>query len=209
MATLLCSGFALGLAACAAAPEPVRQPPPEPEPERAAVRPPLREIAPPTGGGPSVDPPIVGYDAGRIRGEVERHVAARLGSEALRLALGARSSIMVTHHQGMPQPVQNADGSWGYAPPGANAAFRSASGWTGWSGTAPRPVAPGRAAEIDRILADRAFWAEADHVPPTCTDSGARRMVVRHAGRTAVRQQGCGGSGLTGRLWELVFGGPG
>ncbi|HZF95887.1 MAG TPA: hypothetical protein VEZ20_13565 [Allosphingosinicella sp.] len=150
-----------------------------------------------------------GFDREEVRREVESHVAARLGGEAARLAAGASTSVMVTHHQGFPRPIQNPDGSVGYEPPGANAFVRGPAGWTGWAGAAQRPVAAARAAEIDRILADPRFWAEPDHVPPACTDAGARRLVVRHAGRTAVRQQGCGGQGLTGRLWELVFGGPG
>ena len=156
-----------------------------------------------------LDPPIAGYQPDRIREEVERNVAERLGAEALRLAASAATSIMVSHHQGLPRPVQNPDGSWGYDPPGANAMVLGSAGWIGWSGQAQRPVAAARAAEIDRIFADPRFWAEPDYVRPTCTDAGARRMVIRHRGRTAVRQQSCAGRGLTNRLWELVYGGPG
>jgi hypothetical protein len=187
------------LAACAAAPRPAEpaqiSPPVEPPPE------PVRTSR--------LDPPIVGYNAALIRAEAERNVGDRLGQHALRLATSSATSIMVTHHQGLPRPVQNPDGSWGYEPPGANAVIRTPAGWTGWTGRTQRPVAAARAAEIDRILADPRFWAEPNYVAPTCTDAGARRMVVRHAGRTVVRQQSCGGTGLTGRLWELVFAGPG
>lgn len=154
------------------------------------------------------EPAIPGFDAAAIRAAVETDAAARLGADAARLAAAAPSSIVVTHHQGLPRPVQNADGSWGYDPPGANAVMRTAAGWTGWAGTERRPVSPAKAAEIERILADASFWAEPDVIPPTCTDAGARRLVVRHRGRTIVRQQSCGGVGLTGRLWELVYGGP-
>lgn len=160
-------------------------------------------------GPPPVDPPFAGYSAAAVRDSVERLVAWRFGEEALRLARSAPSSILVTHHQGLPRPVRQPDGSWGYEPPGVNAIVRGGAGWSGWSGRTPRAVAAARAAEIDRILADPAFWAEPDHVAPTCTDAGARRMVVRHRGRTAVRQQGCGGQGITNRLWELAFGAPG
>jgi hypothetical protein len=160
-------------------------------------------------GPPPVDPPYSGFNPTAIRDSVARLVAWRLGDEALRLAQSAPSAIMTTHHQGLPRPVQNPDGSWGYDPPGANALVRAPAGWTGWAGSERRPVSAAKAAEIDRILADPAFWAEADNVPPTCTDAGARRLVVRHGGRTAVRQQSCGGVGLTGRLWELTHGGPG
>jgi len=158
---------------------------------------------------PPLEPGIAGFSADHVREWTARHVEYRLGPEALRLASSAATSVMVTHHQGLPRPVQNPDGSWGYEPPGANAMVRGPAGWTGWAGEESRAVAPARAAEIDRILADPAFWAEPDFVPPTCTDAGARRLIVRHRGRTAARQQGCGGTGLTGRLWELVYGGPG
>lgn len=156
-----------------------------------------------------LDPPMASFDGAAVRAEVEADVAARLGAEAVRLAAAAPSSILVTHHQGLPRPVRNADGSWGYEPPGANAMIRTTAGWRGWAGTESRAVSPAKAAEIERIFAEASFWAEPEVVPPTCTDAGARRMVLRHAGRVTVRQQSCGGVGLTGRLWELVYSGPG
>jgi hypothetical protein len=117
---------------------------------------------------------------------------------------------MVVNHEGLPRPpVQQPDGSWRHPPPPANAVVRTSTGWIGWSGPRRQPVSAARAAELDRILADAAFWAEAPYHPPDCTDAGAQRMVVRHAGRTAVRHQSCSGSGLTRRLFELAFGGPG
>ena len=151
-----------------------------------------------------------GFLADNVRVEVERDVGRRLGADAVRRLAAAGSSIMVTHHEGLPRPpVRQPDGSWAFEGPGANAVVRGERGWTGWAARETRPVLAARAAEIDGILADPAFWREPDHVAPTCTDAGARRLVVRHTGRIAVRQQSCGGVGLTGRLWELVFGGPG
>lgn len=200
--------FLLLAAGCTAAPAPEAFPPAEPEPARpAAQQPPVTAERPL--GPPPVDPPFSGFSAAAIRDSVERMVAWRFGNEALRLAQAAPSSIMATSHQGLPRPVQNPDGSWGYDPPGVDAMIRGPGGWTGWAGAERVPVAAAKAAEIDRILADRAFWAEPDHVPPTCTDAGARRLVIRHQGRVTVRQQSCGSSGLTGRLWQLALGGPG
>ncbi|HEX9933501.1 MAG TPA: hypothetical protein VGB08_11720 [Allosphingosinicella sp.] len=200
----------LAAAGCTAAPAPEAAPPPELEPEPERPLPQQRPVTPDRPRGPPpVDPPFSGFSPPAIRDSVEWLVAWRLGEEALRLARAAPTSIMVTSHQGLPRPVQNPDGSWGYEPPGANAMVRGSGGWTGWVGTERRPVSVGRAAEIDRILADRAFWTEPDEVPPTCTDAGARRLVIRHQGRLTVRQQSCGSTGLTGRLWELVYGGPG
>lgn len=157
---------------------------------------------------PALDLPMAGFNAAAVGEAVEADASARLGAEAVRLAAAAPASILVTHHQGLPRPVQNADGSWGYEPPGANAMIRGSAGWTGWVGSERRAVSAGKAAEIDRILTDPVFWAEQAYLPPTCTDAGARRLVVRHAGRLTVRQQACGGAGLTGRLWELVYSGP-
>jgi hypothetical protein len=189
---------------CAAvpAPAPEASPPQETTTERPVTADRPR-------GPPPVDPPFSGFSPAAIRDSVERLVAWRLGDDALRLAQGSATSIMATSHQGLPRPVQNPDGSWGYEPPGANAMVRTSTAWIGWAGSERRPVAAQRALEIDRILADRAFWAEPDHVAPTCTDAGARRLVIRHQGRLTVRQQSCGSSGLTGRLWELVHSGPG
>jgi hypothetical protein len=198
-------------AGCTASP-PVREAVQEPDAARpAAARPDaaVPRAGPQPAGAGRPDTPIAGFDARRVREEVAGHVAARLGGDAARLAAAAATSVMATHHQGFPRPIQYADGTFGYEAPGANAVVKGTAGWAGWSASAERPVAAARGTEIDRILADPAFWAEPDHVPPTCTDAGARRLVVRHAGRIAVRQQSCGGEGLTGRLWELAFGAPG
>jgi len=195
------------LGACAPKPAPAPEPPAQPAQAEPAE--PAEPAVPPRRAPPPMEPGMSGFNADHVREWTERYVDYRLGPEALQLARSAATSIMATHHQGLPRPVQNADGSWGYEPPGANAMVRGPAGWTGWAGAERRAVAAAKAAEIDRILADRAFWAELDHVPPTCTDAGARRLVIRHAGRITVRQQSCGGVGLTGRLWELVYGGPG
>lgn len=196
----------LSAAACVA--RPVPEPSPSAEPSRAEPAQP-RPADPPRRQPPPLETGMSGFNADHVREWTERHVEYRLGPEALQDARSAATSIMATHHQGLPRPVQNPDGSWGYEPPGANAMVRTSTGWSGWSGAERRAVAAARAAEIDRILADRAFWAEPDYVPPTCTDAGARRLVIRHAGRTTARQQSCSGQGLTNRLWELVYGGPG
>lgn len=155
-------------------------------------------------------PPAAGFDAEGIAALVEQNVGERLGSEVLATARSARSSVMVLYHEGLPRPpVQQPDGSWRHPPPPANALVRTGAGWVGWSGARQQPVTAAKAVELDRILADPAFWAEAAYHPPDCTDAGAQRMVVRQAGRRAVRHQSCSGSGLTRRLFELTFGGPG
>ena len=89
----------------------------------------------------------------------------------------------------------------------ANALVRTGGGWSGWKSGAPNPLGAAAAVEIERILADPAFWREEDFVRPTCTDAGARRLFVRRGAHQTVRQQSCGGVGLTGRLFDLVLAG--
>ena len=148
-----------------------------------------------------------GFDPARVEAEVKRDVEARLGREAVAATLAAPASVMVTFHQGLPRPIQRPDGSFGYEGPGAGAAHRTSQGWVGWSGGSRRLLPAAASAELDSILAGQAFWGEPDFVRPGCTDAGARRMVVRHVARRTVRQQSCGGIGLTGRLFDLVFAG--
>ena len=149
-----------------------------------------------------------GFDAAQIAREVECHVEARLGSAPVAELRSAGSALMATYHAGLPRPVQRPDGSWTYEGPMANALLVAAGTWRGWKSGRAQPLAPAAAAEVDRILADPAFWREEAYVRPTCTDAGARRLVVRHGARRAVRQQSCGGRGLTGRLFDIVLAGP-
>ena len=190
----------LAATACtAAAPEatpPVEEPAHKPAAERT------------TGFDPGREPPIAGFNADHVREWVRRHVAARLGPDAVRIAEAAEASVMATFIQGLPRPIQNADGSWGYEPPATNALVRERGGWLGWTGRERTTVSAAKAAEIERILADPAFWRERDYVAPSCTDAGAMRLVVRYRGRSVARQQSCSPVGLTGRLWRLVLEGP-
>lgn len=170
---------------------------PPPVPTTAAVQPRLRAQV-----------PIVGFNKEAIRSEVEKDVGDVLGGEAVQLAKTASSSIMVTLHQGLPRPIQRANGSWTYEGPSAAVAIRTAQGWMAWRKEGHLPLSVAASEEIDRILADPEFRREPAYVEPTCTDAGAQRLVLRHLGRESVRQQSCGGSGLTYRLFRLVLDTP-
>jgi hypothetical protein len=148
-----------------------------------------------------------GFDPVQIRAAVECHVRIRHGAGIVSEANSAASSLMATAHQGLPRPIRRPDGSWDYQAPMIKAAVRGRTGWQTWRGGVLRPLPAASSAEIDSILSDPAFWAEPARVPPTCTDAGAQRLVVRHAGRQTVRQQSCGPSGLTGRLFALAIAG--
>ena len=188
-------------AACAPAPplEPEAAVPPEPE-----AAPAVQQARVNVGCPESTAP---GFDPEQVRREVICHVGLRLGPAAAEQALAAGSALMATYHHGLPKPLQRPDGSWGWEGPMANALILAGGGWKGWKAGAAKPLAPAPAAEVERILADPAFWREEAYVRPTCTDAGARRLVVRHGSRRTVRQQSCGGRGLTGRLFDLVLAG--
>jgi hypothetical protein len=136
-----------------------------------------------------------------------RDFRARLGNEAADEVLAAEVSLVATYHSGLPKPVQRPDGSWGYEGPFANAAIRTREGWIGWKAGTRRPLPGAAAAQIQAILRDPAFWNEREGARPTCTDGGARWLAVRFGSRATERQQTCAGTGLTGRLFDLVLGG--
>jgi hypothetical protein len=139
--------------------------------------------------------------------EMAGDLRARLGADAADEVLAADVSLFATYHAGLPKPVQRPDGRWGYEGPFANAAIRTAEGWVGWKNGIRRPLTLAAADEIEHILRDPAFWHEREAARPTCTDGGARRLAVRFGSRTVERQQTCAGSGLTGRLFDIVLNG--
>lgn len=149
---------------------------------------------------------MAGFSAEAVREIVRGHVRSRLGERVLRDADAAPAAVLAKFHHGLPRPIRCPDGSWIYHGPRVSAAIRRDLGWAVWRAGGWRPLADASSAEIDRLLADPAFWREADYEPPTCTDAGAQRLVARHAGREAVRQQSCGGRGPTGRLYALAAG---
>lgn len=168
----------LSLTACAA---------PAP-PEPAALPPPA------TTAGERVLPG--GPTAAEIRTYVEGAVSDRFGAEAVRAANAAASSVM----------AGSIRGRFGSGGPAVNVAIRGGQGWTGRLSGTEAPLAPAAAREIDRILAERAFWAEPDRFPAyDCPDSGAHLLVVRHRGRTKITRQSCEPADLAGRLLRTVL----
>ena len=131
-----------------------------------------------------------------IRAHVEGVVGDRFGAETVRRANAARSSVMAASIRGR----------WGTGGPEVNVAIRESAGWTGWRTGEQAPMPADAAREIDRLLADRAFWAEPDRYPAMdCPDSGAHLLVVRHQGRTKITRQSCEPANLVGRLLRTVL----
>lgn len=137
-----------------------------------------------------------GPTAAQIREYVEGAVSDRFGQEAVRAANGAASSVMAASIRGR----------LGTGGPAVNVAIRRTEGWTGRLSGAQAPLTAAASREIDRILADRAFWAEPDRFPAyDCPDAGAHLLVVRHRGRVKITRQSCEPANLAGRLLRTVL----
>ena len=168
----------LSLAACVAPvpPEPLASAPPD-DPGGERVLP----------GGPT---------AAQIRDYVEGAVGDRFGQDKVRAANSAASSVMAASIRGR----------FGTGGPAVNVAIRGAQGWTGRLSGTQAPLGAAASREIDRILADRAFWAEPDRFPAyDCPDAGAHLLVVRHRGRVKITRQSCEPANLVGRLLRTVL----
>jgi hypothetical protein len=135
-------------------------------------------------------------DDAAIRQYVEGAIGDRFGADAVRQANAARTSVMAASIRG----------HFGSGGPNVNAVVRSASGWSGWRSGRAAPVSAATSAELDRLLADPALWAEPDRFPEMdCPDSGAHLLVIRHAGRSKISRQSCSPANRLGRLLETVL----
>jgi hypothetical protein len=87
------------------------------------------------------------------------------------------------------------------------AAVKDAAGWTRItaSGRASMPAAAAR--QLDRLIADRALWTEADTPAGTCTDPSGILVLVRSAGKERLSTHPCGLSGAAGKFGSLVMAG--
>src|SRR3712207_4592841 len=85
-----------------------------------------------------------------IRGYVVGVVGDRFAAETGGRATAARGSVMAASIRGR----------FGAGGPEVNVAIREGAGWTGWRSGGQAPMPADAAREMDRLLADRAFWAE-------------------------------------------------
>jgi hypothetical protein len=132
----------------------------------------------------------------QIRDYVEGAVLDRFGAEAVRAANRAASSIMAASIRGR----------FGTGGPAVNVAIRGPDGWVGPPSGTQALLSPAASREIDRILADQAFWAESNRFPAyDCPDSGAHLLVVRHRGRAKITRQSCEPANLVGLLLRTVL----
>ena len=178
--------LAAALAGCVAAPPPQE---PEVRPEARVEPTPQPQLARP-------ERVLQAPTPEAIRGYVEGVVGDRFGAETVRRANSARSSVMAASIRGR----------FGSGGPDVNVAIRESAGWTGWRSGRQAAMPADAAREIDRLLADRAFWAEPNRHPAMdCPDSGAHLLVVRHQGRTKITRQSCDPANRVGRLLRTVL----
>lgn len=132
-----------------------------------------------------------GADLQLVRQDLLATAVNRFGSGLLAEARAAPTHLMVKRFVGMaPPPPPGASGSWRPVPAAALLA-RRAGGWSVATGTGWRPVNAELGAELDRAVADPAFWSEPAFTPP-CPDFGASLALLKAPGRAeTVRNSTC------------------
>lgn len=179
-ATLLAAG-------CATVPQP-----PAPAPERVLPSgPPDRQMG-------------VAFDRRVTEQDLLWGARQRFGEAMVRRALAAPTYIFAKHYQGMlPPPPPDAGPDWRYPEPPVGMLIFENGYWLAATPEGFRQARPDKVPEIERVLADPAFWAEPEWAPPGCTDAGASLLLMRAPGKPEiVRSATCGG---TGRSELLVF----
>ena len=142
-----------------------------------------------------------------VRAEIERELGDQLGAAALRELRRAPAAILLRRTVSLPRMIRQPDGTFQPERGGAVGAVRTRTGWVRIIPGERRPFDRLASREIDRLLAQRAFWAEPAFPPVRCTDPGGPNMIIRLGRRERVAVQPCGSEGLTGRLAEIVMNG--
>ena len=162
------------LTACAAAPAPVE---------------PIAGDAP---RGRPLDVLPAGADLALVREDLIATAAQRFGEGALAQARAAPTYLIAKRFAGMaPPPPPGAGADW-TAPTPTALLMKGMDGWLvadgrgGW-----RAANAEAAAEIDQVIADRAFWSEPAASQP-CPDYGASLLLLKVPGRSeTVRKSMC------------------
>lgn len=117
-------------------------------------------------------------DLTRVRQDLLATAADRFAAAALSEARAAPTHLVVKRFVGMaPPPLPGAGSDW-RPTPAAALLVRRAEGWmvatvTGW-----RRAGQEAAIELDRIIADPAFWSQPAYTPP-CPDFGASLLLLK------------------------------
>jgi hypothetical protein len=151
---------------------------------------------------PEAIPP--GFDAQRVRTDLETSARQRFGDALTDQALAAPVYLLSKHYMGLsPPPIVQPDGSYKYPDPLMAMLIRENGRWLAATTTGWRPAKAEKATEIDALIADRAFWVEPAWTQPGCTDAGGSLLMLKVPPRAPIVRQGA--CGATQRTERLVF----
>jgi hypothetical protein len=153
-----------------------------------------------------MDTPVT-LDLAEVRKDLESGAEAKFGEVAFNRLRAASTSIIAKRYFGLaPPPVLQPDGSYKDPEPPIALLVRENGQWLTATPTGWRPVAAPASTALDQALADPAFWKEPAFAPPTCTDAGASRLLLRYPNRPlTVRQGACGATARTEHLVGLAL----
>ena len=125
-----------------------------------------------------------------VRNDLLATAGDRFGQERLAEALAAPTHLIAKRFAGMLPPPPPGEATPEYVPPAA-LMMKTAQGWMVATASGWRPATPEHSAEIDRLIADPAFWAEPATDMP-CPDYGASLLLLKVPGKAnIVRKSGC------------------
>jgi hypothetical protein len=127
----------------------------------------------------------------RVRQDLLATAADRFGAAALAEARASPIHLVVKRFVGMPPPPPpGASADW-KPTPAAALLVKRAEGWMVATGTGWRRAYAEAGIELDRIVADPAFWGEPAYTPP-CPDFGAGLLLLKAPGHSeTVRNSMC------------------
>jgi hypothetical protein len=127
----------------------------------------------------------------RVRVDLLATASDRFGAATLAEARAATTHLVVKRFVGMgPPPPPGAGADW-RPTPAAALLVRRAEGWMVATGSGWRVADSEAASELDRMIADPAFWSEPAYTPP-CPDFGASLLLLKVPGRNeTVRNSMC------------------
>lgn len=129
-------------------------------------------------------------DLGEVRKDLLTTAAGRFGQAALADALAAPAHLIAKRFAGMLPPPPPGETMPEYVPPAA-LLMKGNGGWMVATASGWRHASADVAAEIDRVIADPAFWSE----PPTnlpCPDYGASLLLLKVPDRPeTIRKSSC------------------
>ena len=159
---------------------------------------------------PAAEATNPGFDATRVRTDLESTARQRFGDALTDRALASPNFLFSKHYVGLPPPpILQPDGSYKEREPAMALLVRENGRWLVATADGFRAANPDKAADIDALLADQAFWDEPAWSQPTCTDSGGSLLMLKIAPRApttpVVRQGACGATRQTERLVFLAL----